>query len=337
MNISFAGLASDVIDFQSTYDLNKVYSYVAYDGDTSGDGDNLVTFDITTGAVTTVAPLGDYAFYTGTFVNGILTAIDNGTKDVYFITGTGSAYKAGTLSGDLTPDVTVTGAAYDAGTQQAYIMGFSSSQSANVLFTVDTDFNTTLIGTVATAGVVIAMDIDNNGNLYALDITDDQLYSIDPATGSATAIGPTGLDLSYAQDMAADPTTGDLYGTLYEVGGSTGGLYSIDKVTGMATAIGTHGPDEYTICAIKGTTVSISENTIEGLRVYPNPTNGNLLINAKENIVNIKVMNLAGQEVMSVPNDGLNAQLDLSNLPSGAYILKIATDQTVATYQIVKK
>jgi len=231
----------------------------------------------------------------------------------------------------------VSGIAYDSALNQIYVTEGTALYSLNPL-----NLNTTLIGMHNNAGVMIGIDVDNNGNLYGIDGVDDNLYSIDPTTGAATIIGPLGFDIRFAQDLGIDPTTGNIYGTLFQLDqnatpATTGGLYSIDKTTGTATAIGTPGRDEYTVCAIKGTSLSISENTIEGLRVYPNPTNGNLLINAKENIENIKVINLAGQEVMTVDNNGLNAQLDLSNLPSGAYILKIATDQTVATYQIVKK
>ncbi len=322
-----------IIDYPSTYNLNTVYSYVAYDGDTSGDDNNLVTFDISNGNKTAVAPLvtGDFLI-AGTFINNVMVGVEYGTNNIYLISGTGEAHKLGALTGDIGSEI-VTGIAYDAALGQAFVC------TGAVLLSVDINtLNTTVIGAMNNAGgVMIGIDVDNNGNMYGIDLGDDQLYSIDPTTGAATAIGALGVDISYAQDMGADPTTGNLYGTLYEVGGGTGGLYSIDKVTGAATAIGTPDADEYTVCAILGTTVSISENTIEGLNVYPNPTNGMILINAKENIENISVINIAGQEVMKIDNNGLNAQLDLSNLTAGSYILKITTDKTVATYQVIKK
>ncbi len=320
-----------IIDYPSTYNMDTVYSYVAFDGDMSGDNGNLVTFDINSGAATAQGALVSSDFFTsGTFINDVLVAVEYGTNAVYLIDGSGAAHRVGFFHGDI-GTASISAIAYDNALQVGYLT------NGTVLLTFDMTLNTTIVGAMNNAGLMIGMDVDNNGNLYGVDIVDDQLYSIDPTTGVATGIGPVGLDLSYAQDIGADPTTGNLYGTLYEVGNSTGGLYIFDKVTGAATAIGTPGSDEYTICAIKGTTVSISENHIAGLKVYPNPTNGMILVNADESIQNIAIVNLTGQVVKTFANDGLNAQLDLSDLAAGNYILKITTDQTVGSYQIIKK
>ena len=319
-----------IVVYLSSYQLDKVYSHVAYDADTSGDADNLVTFDFGTGAATAIGPLTTANFFTtGTFINDVLVAVEYGSNDVYLIDGTGAAYKYGTFTGDVGANA-IAGIAYDNTTQQGYVT------DGKVLYSFDTNLNTTTIGTIDASKLMIGIDFDNTGTLYGIDITDDQLYTVDTTTGVPTAVGPLGVDIGYAQDMGADPTSGNLYGTLY-IGSSGGGLYSIDKVTGAATAIGTPGQDEYSLCAIKGTTVSISENTIEGLRVYPNPTNGAVIVNANENIQNVSVINLVGQEVLKFDNNGMNAQLDLSDLSSGSYILKISTDKTTATYQIIKK
>lgn len=63
------------------------------------------------------------------------------------------------------------------------------------------------------------------------------LYRIDPATGAATPIGPIGFSIT---GLAADPTTGFLYGS---TGGRTGtnvqSLVLINPQTGAGTLIGT--------------------------------------------------------------------------------------------------
>jgi len=324
-----------IIDYASTYSMDTLYSFIAFDGDNSGDNNDVVSFNLPN--ADTVTSLGNANtadfLVAGTFIDGLLVGVEFGTNMIYFIDGsTGQAYKFRPLIGDV-DGITLTGIAYDAATDETYF------SSVDLLFKLNNtpDLSTTIVGAMNNAGgVMIGIDFDNNGNLYGIDLGDDQLYAIDITTGAATAIGPLGIDISYAQDMGTDPTTGNLYGTLY-AGAGTSGVYTIDKITGAATAVGTLGDDEYTLCAILGTTNSISENTIEGLKVYPNPTNGMILVNAKENIQNISVINLAGQEVMKIQNNGLNAQLDMSNLTSGSYILKITTDKTVATYQVTKK
>jgi len=326
-----------IVDFPSTYNLDTVYSYVTYDGDSSGDDEHLVGFDINSGAVTDIGALVSSDFFiSGTFINDVLVAVEYGTNNVYLIDGTGAAYKYGRFTGDVGSEI-ITGIAYDDATDTGYIA------TGTVLLTFDQNLNTVLVGPFNNAGTMIGVDVDNNGNLYGIDLVDDNLYSIDSATGVATVIGPLGFDIGYAQDIGADPTTGNLYGTLFNYdilaqAITVAGLFQIDKITGAATAIGTpDNSNEYVMCAILGTTASISENTIEGLNVYPNPTNGMILVNAKENIQKIDVINLTGQTVMSVDNGGMNAQLDITHLPFGSYILKITTDQTSATYQVIKK
>ncbi len=323
-----------IIDYPSTYTLDNVYTYITTDMDSSGDDNNLATFDINSGAITPIGPLTSNDFFTsGTFINDVLVAVEYGTNAVYLIDGNGATHKFGYFHGDIGNN-SITAIAYDSALQTGYLT------NGNVLLTFDSSLNTTLIGPMNNAGLMIGMDVDNNGNLYGIDMQDDQLYSIDATSGAATAIGALGINIRYAQDMGADPTTGNLYGTLFQydqTSGSTSGLYAIDKLTGAATVIGTEGVDEYTICAIKGTTVSVSENHIAGLKVYPNPANGMISISAHENIQNISIVNLTGQEVKNFDNDGVTAQLDISDLPSGSYILKITTGQTTGTYQIIKK
>lgn len=92
-----------------------------------------------------------------------------------------------------------------------------------------------MIGNVGTTGFInMACNLD--GTLYAVNISDDQLYSIDPATAVATAIGPIGFDASYAQDMEFDHNSGTLYYAGYS-DADGGGLYTIDLTTGTATLV----------------------------------------------------------------------------------------------------
>lgn len=94
----------------------------------------------------------------------------------------------------------------------------------------------TLVGSSTVMGLAIDLSCDSQGNLFANSITTDSLYSIDPATGAATLIGPTGFATNFAQGMDFDWSTDTLYATLY-TGGGTGGFCSIDVTTGAATLI----------------------------------------------------------------------------------------------------
>jgi DNA-binding beta-propeller fold protein YncE len=61
------------------------------------------------------------------------------------------------------------------------------------------------------------------------------LVEIDPATGSSTVVGQTGVG-GLASGLAYDPVTGTLYGVA-----TLGGLYRINTSTGSASLIGATG------------------------------------------------------------------------------------------------
>jgi sugar lactone lactonase YvrE len=96
-------------------------------------------------------------------------------------------------------------------------------------FSVTADANT-LLGSSAGGGRGSVTEV-NPGSLFA----------IDPATGVATLVGPTGIvgdrGESEVSDIAPDPTTGVLYGI---VGSACGGadLITINRSTGAGTLVG---------------------------------------------------------------------------------------------------
>jgi len=320
----------NIVDYMTSYQSDIIYSYVAFDADQNGDAGNLISFD-NSGAPTALGLLNTSDFLiTGTFINGLLVGVEYGTNMVYFIEGSGNAYPYRKITGDIGSG-TITGVAFDSALNQVFVT------SGTELLSLDlTTLSTTMIGALNSGGLIIGMDFDNNGMLYGIDLGDDSLYTIDTVTGGATSIGALGVDIKYAQDMTGVPATGALYGTLY-VDGVGGGLYSLDKMTGAATLIGTQLEDEYTIAAVQSSFAGVAENHIEGLKVFPNPTNDVVYLTAEENILAISITDMTGKEVMSVDNNGMQAQIDLSTLSTGNYIMKITTDKTVGTQQIIKR
>jgi hypothetical protein len=98
----------------------------------------------------------------------------------------------------------------------------------------------TLLSTLdLTAGTVIDIGVDVNGNWYGNDFDRDVLVSIDPFTGVTSDVGPTGVDARSAQGMDFDWSTNTLYATIFTGTGVTlTSLYaSIDTTTGNATEI----------------------------------------------------------------------------------------------------
>ncbi|HTU18718.1 MAG TPA: hypothetical protein VMG10_11705 [Gemmataceae bacterium] len=102
---------------------------------------------------------------------------------------------------------------------------------------------TTGANTLVGANGVALTTITNlsNGQLFGVDFN-DILYQINPNTGTATEVGPTGLPsligIGFDNSLASDGMT--LYYTL-DTNGGTGTLYTLNTTTGAAVAVGSTG------------------------------------------------------------------------------------------------
>jgi hypothetical protein len=79
---------------------------------------------------------------------------------------------------------------------------------------------------------------------------------------------------------------------------------------------------------------SVNQNT-DDVSIYPNPAKGdiNVVFNGNAGIKNISVYNLIGKVVSVYKVNGNSAKLDLSNMPSGIYFMRLVdnTGRIVAT------
>lgn len=78
---------------------------------------------------------------------------------------------------------------------------------------------------------------------------------------------------------------------------------------------------------------AVNENGVEGLMVYPNPTNGNLNISV-EAMKRITIANALGQIVYDQEVDGDSEIIDMAQYQTGIYMVRIVTDNGVAVKRI---
>ena len=95
------------------------------------------------------------------------------------------------------------------------------------------------------------------------------------------------------------------------------------------------GIDSYTLT--NNTVAGIEEFVDVDFKYYPNPVANFLKLNSKENIEEINIYNILGQEVLHKNISSRSAQIDLSNLPVGAYIAHVQIDSRVGTIKILKQ
>lgn len=70
---------------------------------------------------------------------------------------------------------------------------------------------------------------------------------------------------------------------------------------------------------------------------YPNPVKNSLNLTYNQEISNVEVFNLLGQKVSSNTINANTAQIDMSNLSKGAYMVRVTSNNQVKTIKIIKE
>ena len=93
---------------------------------------------------------------------------------------------------------------------------------------------------------------------------------------------------------------------------------------------GVYGAELYldNISITNSTSVKEYDNIV---RIYPNPVQNMLNINANSNIDRVEVFNMMGQMVGSYNTNGSTTQINTSNFANGVYTVKIATENGTTT------
>ena len=112
------------------------------------------------------------------------------------------------------------------------------------------------------------------------------------------------------------PVTLRFYGWNSE---ASGGSFSIDHV----------------VISGSTTTLSVKQNTIAGLNVYPNPVSNETLyiISNSSNAKTVVVYDLLGKQVLE--SKTLNNSVNVSNLKGGEYIVRITEEGKTDTRKLI--
>jgi len=233
-------LAGDTVtsNDSSTFNFAVATTFPAYAWNTSSSAINLgpVTISIPDGQLSSLGT-DTSAFMAGAdFVNNQwFGASSDANSKIYTINKTTGVKTLVGLSG-----VAITGLTYDVTTGNLFASVYVSADSSNSLYTINTVTGlATLVGSINSTGEVIGIASNNAGDIYGITLK-DSLISINKTTGAATFIGPLGININYAQDIAFDRDNNILYGTLYT---TTGILAKINTTTGAASTLATIGAE----------------------------------------------------------------------------------------------
>lgn len=235
---------------------------------------------------------------------------------------------------------------------------------------VRTPFTSTNSGTLFASFIVTASDISN----ITTDLTNTYFAFFTDASGATTTariwIRKNGTQYQYGLGTGTAPTdwSPNLYNandiqylvlgydfttnllSLYEnptIGGSTSSTVSVTPAAAFSNLGGfmfrqdgnnntpTMIIDELRIDATPNFTLgSASFSQIDGLKMYPNPAKNNLFIETALNgDINVSVVNMLGKEVVNTKV--VNNTVNVSNLTSGIYIVKITEEGKTSTKKLI--
>ena len=168
--------------------------------------------------------------------NGTLYALDTANANLLMVEPDSGAISIVAALTGAASDVTYSGLAWNQTNSIMYVLTTDGGTSTLYTLNLTSGALTTIGETGTPLGIWLA--IDNAGTIYMADISYDNLYSLNPLTGTANLIGPLGIDISFAQEADVDPVTNTLYMAGY-IGGGVNNIYTVNVSTGTATPVGT--------------------------------------------------------------------------------------------------
>jgi len=118
-------------------------------------------------------------------------------------------------------------------------------------------------------------------------------------------------------------------------GNPISGTQDIDNQTRIIGGSIDIGADEY------DATTMIAQNPVEynGIEIFPNPAKNNITIETLQIVkeITLTISNLNGKELTRQQIKDSTTQIDISNLASGIYFVKLITEKTVEVRKIIKE
>ncbi|TXD71613.1 T9SS type A sorting domain-containing protein [Aequorivita antarctica] len=259
-----------------------------------------------------------------------------GTVDL----STGAVNYAATITGVHAPEF-LSQLSYNVTNDTFYALSHDPNNSTGTQFyslNVTTG-QLTEIGTGTGIGNGVAMEIDNNGVVYAADANNGNLYTIDINTGVGTVVGnmnPNGF-YPVGQGFSIDKSTNTMYAVLTNSNGLIrSAFYTVNVTTGALTLLGDGSSRQYSLFVIADQTLGVADVNLDSFKVYPNPASNKINIENPQRLLlkNVKLFDMLGRDTGSV---FANDEINIENLAKGMYILQLETENGTTTKKIVKK
>jgi len=94
--------------------------------------------------------------------------------------------------------------------------------------------------------------------------------------------------------------------------------------------------DSFLISAYS-TGLSTEDTVIEGFTMYPNPVENQLNLSAINVISDVVIYNILGESVLEINPNDVKTSIDVSNLSTGPYVVKIHSANQIGAYKLIKQ
>ena len=85
-------------------------------------------------------------------------------------------------------------------------------------------------------------------------------------------------------------------------------------------------------------TLSAESNTLDAVKIYPNPTTGNQLFIATKETAKLTIYNVLGKQILSTTINAFSKKpINIEKLNAGIYILKLSVDNNSITKKLIKR
>ncbi len=185
---------------------------------------------------------------------------------------------------------------------------------------------------------------------YSVTVTDAN--GCTATTSSVTLTNPAGptVALVIATDSVClssgvlTLTGGTPAGGTYSGAGVTAGVFN-PSTAGVGSATITYSyTDATTLCSATSTDVIVVDactgittySEAGVINVYPNPTNGMLYVSTTNGENVITLFDILGNQISKVQSTSAKTQVDMRNLNSGVYFIRVENNKAVSTVRVVR-